>query len=579
MKKLILMACVLLAGVMSIHAQGIFDAVRSGDLSKVKEIIEKDPQLVKARNANQSTPLHVAVDLGKESIAEYLIEKGSDVNSTNRYQLTPIFYVKKAEIAKLLIECGANFNHTNSNMNSVLMEIETLEVAKILVEKGADINYVNPNNDYTALYLAVWRKRTEIADYLLEKGAVIRGPETQVGQDEFIYSLKAGLCKYLDKYLEKGFSPFIQDESNNSLIHYAAESNSRELITKLIEIGVPIKTLNIFGWTPLHIAVYKKNKNVVEFLMQKGLDKNERTAGGKSPYNLAKEVESNEIADYLISAGADTSGIKFPELMGEYFSQPKPGKKPEVFAPGIVAAQYQYHSTIVFSPDGNEAYWSEWMPTRIHFSKRVNGKWTEPVKFSDGDVPFISPDGKKFYSVDREKKEGSRKEIIYVRDKTDNGWSEPRELSEIVNSIDGIHWQISVDRKENLYFCAFKNNKATIYYAGYSSGKYHEPQIIEELKDIRLFSPYISPDGNYLLASGATDASLHIIFRKKDGSWTERINLSDYFQLKNPTQCSFVTNDGKYLFFTVFMGTKLIPYWVDASFIDDLRKEALKEDK
>jgi len=61
----------------SVYAQEIFDAVRSGDMAKVKELVEKDPQLVKARNARQSTPLHVAVDLEQQLIAGYLLEKGA----------------------------------------------------------------------------------------------------------------------------------------------------------------------------------------------------------------------------------------------------------------------------------------------------------------------------------------------------------------------------------------------------------------------------------------------------------------------------------------------------------------------
>ena len=50
------------------QAQEIFDAIRNGDLAKVKEFVEKDPELVKSRNARQSTPLYVAVDRNNEQI-------------------------------------------------------------------------------------------------------------------------------------------------------------------------------------------------------------------------------------------------------------------------------------------------------------------------------------------------------------------------------------------------------------------------------------------------------------------------------------------------------------------------------
>ena len=91
MKKTILITGLVLLAVMTINAQEIFDAVRNGDMAKVKVLIEGYPQLVKARNARQSTPLHVAVDVDNEPITRYLIEKGADISALNSGQLTPLF--------------------------------------------------------------------------------------------------------------------------------------------------------------------------------------------------------------------------------------------------------------------------------------------------------------------------------------------------------------------------------------------------------------------------------------------------------------------------------------------------------
>ncbi|MDH4271449.1 MAG: ankyrin repeat domain-containing protein, partial [Candidatus Aminicenantes bacterium] len=82
MRKLISMAVVFvmaLFAVPALTAQDIFDAIRGGDFEKTKELLKEDPLLVKTRNARQSTPLHVAVDVNNEPIARYLIEKGADL--------------------------------------------------------------------------------------------------------------------------------------------------------------------------------------------------------------------------------------------------------------------------------------------------------------------------------------------------------------------------------------------------------------------------------------------------------------------------------------------------------------------
>lgn len=549
MIKKLLIICVLLVASTTISAQEIFDAVKEGNLTKVKELIENNNEVLNARNTNQSTPLHIAVSVSNIEIAKYLIEKGADLNSTNAYQWTPLFFAKNGEMAKLLIDSGANVNSLDNVKWSVLMQTETLDAAKVLIENGADINYETPNLGSTALYSSLWRKKLEIANYLLELGVKIKGPSSTTGVTELKSALQAGCVKYLDRYLELGYSIKMNVEGGNNLIHYAAESNSVELIKKITELGIPLDEMNSFGWSPLHIAAYKNNDAAFKFFLEKGLDKNSRTVNGKSAYNLAKEKNNKEIIDILVSIKADTSGTIFPSLTGEYLGQRKPGSKPEPFAPEIVAAQCSFHSSIIFTPDGNEAYWSECGSTAvIYFSKNVSGKWTEPSKFSNGDSPFISPNGNKFYFVAHKGTGDNRKELIYVRDRTHTGWSEPRELSEIVNSIDRIHWQVSVDKNENIYFCSFSNNQATIYYSEYKNGNYSEPHIIDELKDIRLYSPFISPDGSYLFATDVSNGSLNIFFRKKDGSWTSGINLSNHFQLSNWGRCSFVTPDGNIFF-------------------------------
>jgi ankyrin repeat protein len=86
--------------------QDVFDAVRNGDLAKVKTLVERDPSLLNARNARQSTPLHLAVDSDRVPLARYLIETGADVNAVNHINWTPLFYIKGIEMAALLLDKG-----------------------------------------------------------------------------------------------------------------------------------------------------------------------------------------------------------------------------------------------------------------------------------------------------------------------------------------------------------------------------------------------------------------------------------------------------------------------------------------
>jgi ankyrin repeat protein len=520
-------------------SQEIFDAIRNGDLGQLKELLEANPQLIEARTARQSTPLLVAVSVDNKSIARHLIEKGAELNVANLNQWTPLFYAQNVEIAELLLE------------------------------NGADINFGAP--DYPPIIHVLWNGYQEIAEYLLERGSTIPGAETQYGVVTAIHAIRIGCIPYVEKALGQVIDPLYESEGGSNLLHYASSGNSIELVEKLIDFGVSLNKTNIYGLAPLHNAVSHGNTEMVKLFIQKGSDINSRTADGRTAYNIAIEERNDKIVDCMVSLGADQSPRGFPVLKGEYMGQPKPGKKAVPFAPGIISGRYSYHGSFVFSPDGDEMFWSvEVVKERsnsIFTSKLVNGEWTQPEFFSKGDVPILSPDGKKLYFVALKIIEERYVEVIMARDRADTGWSEPYELPENINSVPIIHWQVSVDSKGNLYYGASHN----IYYSGYQNGNYSEPKPIESLKDVNAFSPYIAPDGSYLMVSKEREGErLILLFKKKDGSWTEPIDIGEYIGVEMG-YCPVVTHNSEYLFFLSGLERMYAPYWVDAGFIEELR--------
>ena len=70
--------------------EDIVEAVTRGDLARVKELVEKNPELAKARTPRSATLLHVAARLDNDAIATYLIEKGADVNAVQDDSRTPL---------------------------------------------------------------------------------------------------------------------------------------------------------------------------------------------------------------------------------------------------------------------------------------------------------------------------------------------------------------------------------------------------------------------------------------------------------------------------------------------------------
>lgn len=542
MKKLILIICLLLAATIT-NAQEIFDAIRANDLDKVKTLIEYDKAVVKLKSGYGDTPLHIAA------------------------------LVDNDEIAKLLIEHGADLDVQNGSFYSPLMRAG-LKVTKVLFENGADINFVSRNGQTTALFRALMWKEKEVAEFLLKCGAKIPEKGNLRFRINLINATKKGIIQYLDRCLKDGLDPLYSGESQSSLFHYAAESNSTELLDKLFTLGVPFNRANIFGWTPLHNAAYYGNRVTVEWFIKKGADLNARTTDGNSPYNLALEAKKTDVVNFLKAIGSDQNPQQFPELSGDYLGQPKPGRDAIPFAPGIIATKRRFHSTIAFSKEGDEAYWG--CPD-ILYSIRKNGKWTKPDTTSlikRGDAPFFSPDGKRLYYVAQVGERMWQREAICFLEKRPSGWSESKLLPDIINAIPGIHFAMSVDLKGNLYFGARQEGTviSRIYFSEYLNGTYSKPVIMEHLKDIDAISPYISPDGKYLIFS-TRDSGLMVSFRKKHGGWTDgqRITESNEF----PDRCPIVSHDGKFLFYLRSIDARYIPYWVSSKIIEDLKPKRL----
>jgi len=304
---------------------------------------------------------------------------------------------------------------------------------------------------------------------------------------------------------------------------------------------------------------------------------------------------------FSITLSAQEKLIGLPKLSGPFLGQKIPVKTAEPFAVDFLNTRFRsFHGGIIFSPDGKEAYWQGMRNdgTRIlgiWESKIKDGYWTEPkiapfsiytTDFID-DSPFMSPGGDKiFFLSDRpvEKNGKSDKWNIWFVNREKEGWSDPLLLSPIINPSYNLHWRFSLDGKGNLYFGSQNEGElitGDIYFSKFENGQYIKPEKlgteINRAGDYN-YSPFIAKDGSYLLFNrehGGTFCS----FRKKDGSWTEAKAITNITgeSKDNP----IVTPDRKFLFLRGINknNKQWTLYWMDASFIEDLRKEAMKDGK
>ena len=131
---------------MSSPEKEIIKSAKSGQVSRIKELLATDKSLINARDKAGSTPLHCAVWKGHEQAVAALLEAGADVNAHNENDhwgttaLHAAAHANQAAIAQRLIDRGADVNASDREGRTPLFHTtfhKAKAVAKVLEKYGA----------------------------------------------------------------------------------------------------------------------------------------------------------------------------------------------------------------------------------------------------------------------------------------------------------------------------------------------------------------------------------------------------------------------------------------------------------
>lgn len=287
----------------------------------------------------------------------------------------------------------------------------------------------------------------------------------------------------------------------------------------------------------------------------------------------------------MVGISLNAQKAEFPRLTGPYLGQKPPGSTPQQFLAEIITEQV--HSTAVFSPHGDEVYWTPMGIGKIRFMKVKNGFWTQPQFLSlggstDAKEPCFSPDGNRLYFISLRAPKANgyiHKKNIWHAERTSDGWSDPVLLPPVINDLD-LQWLFSIANSGNLYFAGHpigQSDTNDIYCVEFEKGRFARRHKLSETINTAGHedTPFIAPDESYLIftrapADFAVNANLYISFRNEDGTWREAVEMKRLSTSEHEL-APHVSPDGMYLFFVSFRTGKAKPYWVSADIIDEYR--------
>lgn len=249
---------------------------------------------------------------------------------------------------------------------------------------------------------------------------------------------------------------------------------------------------------------------------------------GQSPPGLDPIVFAPEI----ISTGLDElNSVFYPDGNEFYFSIRNPN-----------------FSTIFISKRSNDQ-WS--IPEPISFTTKDN----------DIDIS-ISPDGKKLYfssnRITKHSEETKSNFDIWYCNREGNNWGNPINLGNDINSQSDDFYPIAT-RTGTIFFNSQRAGLGTndIYKSGLINGKYLPAEKLDKEinTEFREFDAYVDPDQTFIIFAsdrpgGFGQSDLYISFRTDDNEWSQSINMGPKINGIGNEFSPYLSPDGNYLFYT-----------------------------
>lgn len=152
----------------------VFEAAATGDVSRLRELLERDPGLARAWTQDGFTALHYAAFFDGPEAAGLLLDAGADANLVARHRQIKVMPIHSAaasqqvETVRLLLEHGADVNATQEGGGTPLQSAAfhgDRALVELLLARGANVAARNDDGK-TAADVAAEKGHDDVAALL-----------------------------------------------------------------------------------------------------------------------------------------------------------------------------------------------------------------------------------------------------------------------------------------------------------------------------------------------------------------------------------------------------------------------------
>lgn len=271
--------------------------------------IKEGHDVSEANSNNFDAVVYAILQNASNETIEYLqSKKGNDVNKLTHDGRTYIFwaaYKGNVQLMRYLLKKGAKTDLTDDKGNTILNFAastgqQNTEVYDLCLANGANLKTdLNPDGANALLLAAPSDNEFKLIDYFQSKGLDLFSTDNN-GNNVFNYVAKTGNIKVLTTLIEKGI------KGNNQAFLFAAygtrgTTNGLEVYKYLVSLGLNPNVTNKEGVSPLHIVASRsQDKDVIEYLLDQGLDVNTKDFKGNNAVMNAASRNTLEVVKILV---------------------------------------------------------------------------------------------------------------------------------------------------------------------------------------------------------------------------------------------------------------------------------------
>jgi len=322
------------------------------DDQQLAELLIRSGAAVNAANDLGVTPLWLACENGSAAMVERLLQSGANPNLALTSGETPLMMASRsgnARVVRMLLARRADVNAAERGQGQTALMWAAAErhpdVVTTLIEGGADVNArsltwnevvlpaggagTNRRNltertegGFTPLLFAAQQGDVESARRLLAAGANVND-KAPAGTSALVVAAHGGHGKLSEFLLDQGADPNLAD-AGYAALHVAILHRNLQLVNALLAHGanpsVPIMkatparrasrdyalSLAMTGGTPLWLAAYFKEPDIMRVLVANGADALVATPNGKTV--LMATLDGRRVTEDEPASASDGAG-------------------------------------------------------------------------------------------------------------------------------------------------------------------------------------------------------------------------------------------------------------------------------